>query len=315
MNVDQFVAKYNGVHIDEDGYYGAQCWDVSARYAREVVGCPSFPTGSGGAEGLFRIFANPIPQYFDRIANNKSDPSQIPQKGDVIVWDSSFSPPWGHTALVISANSAGVTVLEQNGNNPGGVSYIKTRGWTGVSGWLRPKNKGVENMIIPDADNWYNRFRRLMIQIRGRDLSREEFRKNFVGVEVFRMIEVLSDDKEADMATDWQNWGKIAKTDNWQGQIYGLQDTVKARDGVISQNNADLVTLRNQVAELDKRPTQTQLDEIKNTISEAEKRAMEAQAEAEKSRVELDKYKTEDKATENAVLKWLKAIFKLGNKE
>lgn len=156
MTVDDFVAKYNGVHIDEDGYYGAQCWDVSARYAREVVGCPLFPTGSGGAEGLFRLFQNPIPQYFDRIANNTSDSNQLPQKGDVIVWTASFSPPYGHTALVISANSAGVTVLEQNGNNPGGAAYIKTRNWVGVSGWLRPKES--EEMKIDLTQLKYNYF-------------------------------------------------------------------------------------------------------------------------------------------------------------
>lgn len=149
MNVDQFVAKYNNTHIDEDGYYGAQCWDVVARYAREVVGCPSFPTGSGGAEGLYRLFQNPIPQYFDRIANN---PNQIPQKGDVIVWGASFSPPYGHTALVISANTAGTTNLEQNGNNPGGNAYIKTRNWVGVSGWLRPKTMKGNDMYPNKGD-------------------------------------------------------------------------------------------------------------------------------------------------------------------
>jgi hypothetical protein len=146
MTVDDFINQTNNTHIDEDGYYGAQCWDLVARYARVVVGCPSFPTGSGGAEGLFRIFADPIPQYFDRIANNPSDPNQLPQKGDVIVWQASFSPPYGHTALVISANSAGVTVLEQNGNNPGGNAYIKQRGWVGISGWLRPKVKEQVSM-------------------------------------------------------------------------------------------------------------------------------------------------------------------------
>jgi len=62
MDIDQFIAQTNGTHVDEDGYYGAQCWDLVAKYARVVVGCPSFPTGSGGAEGLYRIFADPIPQ-------------------------------------------------------------------------------------------------------------------------------------------------------------------------------------------------------------------------------------------------------------
>lgn len=134
--VDQFVAKYNGVHIDEDGYYGAQCWDVVARYAREVIGCPYFPTGSGGAEGLYRIFADPIPQYFDRIQGGY-------RKGDVIVWQASFSPPYGHTALCLDFDGTTLTVLEQNGNNPGGVAYIKQRSLYGVSGALRPK-KGID---------------------------------------------------------------------------------------------------------------------------------------------------------------------------
>lgn len=157
MTVDQWIdINSRGIHIDEDGYYGAQCWDVVARYAREVVGCPSFPTGSGGAEGLFRIFADPIPQYFDRIANNPNDATQLPRKGDVIVWQASFSPPYGHTALVISADAGGVRVLEQNGNNPGGNAYQITRNFVGVSGWLRPKKgQEMEHPVEQDAKNLY----------------------------------------------------------------------------------------------------------------------------------------------------------------
>ncbi|NBU34394.1 CHAP domain-containing protein [bacterium] len=254
MTLSEFVNKYNGVHIDEDGYYGAQCWDVSARYAREVVGCPSFPTGSGGAEGLFRLFANPIPQYFDRIANNKSDPNQLPLPGDVIVWDASFSPPWGHTAVCISADASGVNVIEQNGNNPGGVAYIKKRGWTGVSGWLRPK-KGTTMAVIPDADNYYWRYgQKLAEQLRGRQLSRDEFRQHIVGQTDLRAVEILADDPEADQAQNWQNVGRVAVTDKWDQQIYNLQDQLKnqatAYDGKIAELNTSITTLNTKVDEL-----------------------------------------------------------------
>lgn len=136
MNIDQFVTETNGQHVDEDGYYGAQCWDLVAKYARVVVGCPSFPTGSGGAEGLYRIFADPIPQYFTRVSGGY-------KKGDVIVWQASFSPPYGHTALCLDFDGTTLTVLEQNGNNPGGVSYIKQRSLVGVSGALRPKGNSM----------------------------------------------------------------------------------------------------------------------------------------------------------------------------
>lgn len=290
MNVDQFVAKYNGVHIDEDGYYGAQCWDVSARYAREVVGCPSFPTGSGGAEGLFRLFRDPIGRYFDRIANNKSDPNQLPKKGDVIVWDSSFSPPWGHTAVCISADASGVTVLEQNGNNPGGVAYIKKRGWTAVSGWLRPKQGGGA-MSVTDLSI----ARILAHGILGRlnahtGATDADLNANHVGKETNAKI--------------WEFF-KSQEGVNWRdGRLPRLLEA-EAREKVLGQQLADanttLSTLQQQIAELGKRPTQDQLDALSKAVNEANDKAVAAQAELEK----LNAERTEANKVGNAFLRWI----------
>lgn len=133
--VDQFVARHPK-HIDEDGYYGAQCWDVVAAYAREVFNCTPFPTGSGGAEGLWTVFANPIPQFFDKVTGGY-------KKGDIIVWKGSFSPPWGHTALCLGFDGTTLTVFEQNGNNPGGDPYTIKRSLNGVYGALRPKGNNM----------------------------------------------------------------------------------------------------------------------------------------------------------------------------
>lgn len=146
---DEFVAQYNGQYIDEDRYYGSQCWDVVARYAREKWGCPSFPTGSGGAEGLFRLYQNPIPQYFDKVSRDDLQP------GDIVVWSSDFYPPWGHTALVWRRDGNTLFVLEQDGskdpNGDGiadGVSYIAQRIITSkVAGGLRPKGANMEPTV------------------------------------------------------------------------------------------------------------------------------------------------------------------------
>lgn len=260
MTLTDFVNKYNGVHIDEDGYYGAQCWDVSARYAREVVGCPSFPTGSGGAEGLFRIFANPIPQYFDKIANNKSDPNQLPAPGDVIVWDASFSPPWGHTAVCISADASGVNVIEQNGNNPGGAAYIKKRGWTGVSGWLRPKNKGDTNVaLVGNGENWYARLNQLHIQTLGRPLGRDTF-NNLIGWDTLKVIELFSDHPEAVVAQHAQEVGQVAVRDNWEGQINTLRSQVAERDKQTADLQTQTGVLSKQIEDI-----KQQLDELVKT--------------------------------------------------
>lgn len=150
---DAFVAKYNGQYIDEDRYYGSQCWDVSARYAREMWNCPYFPTGSGGAEGLWRLFQWPIPDYFSRVPNAELQP------GDIAVWDATFYPPYGHTALVWRRDGNTIFVLEQDGSkdpngdgNADGISYIAQRIITNkLSGGLRPKAAGGSNMTASEA--------------------------------------------------------------------------------------------------------------------------------------------------------------------
>ena len=148
---DAFVAKYNGQYIDEDKWYGSQCWDVVARYAREVWACPHFPTGSGGAEGLWRFFSQPIPQYFDKV------PASDLKKGDIVVWSSEFYVPWGHTALVWERDGNTIFVLEQDGSkdtnsdgNADGVSYIAQRTITSkISGGLRPKGGTMDASNAP----------------------------------------------------------------------------------------------------------------------------------------------------------------------
>lgn len=296
MTLSEFVNNYNGVHIDEDGYYGAQCWDVSARYAREVVGCPSFPTGSGGAEGLFRIFADPIPQYFDRIANDPNDPNQIPQAGDVIVWQASFSPPYGHTAVVISCDTSGPTVLEQNGNNPGGVAYIKKRNWVGVSGWLRPKQKG-EPMSKTDLGI----ARILTFGILGRNgadgspnaLSGStdgDLNQYHVGVETNSSVWQLYNSDEG------KNW-----INNRLPNLIKQAGSASTLGKQLSDANTALAGLQQQVNDLGKRPTQEQLDALTKAVTEANDKAVAAQAELEK----LQAQNTADKASADTFLRKL----------
>lgn len=152
QHADNFVAEYNGVYINEDAAFGSQCWDVVARYAREEFGCPYFPTGSGGAEGLYRLFQQPIPQYFDKVSRDELAP------GDIVVWSADFYPPWGHTALVWRREGSTLFVLEQDGSkdvngdgNADGVSYIAQRIITNkVAGGLRPKGLSMNDKQAND---------------------------------------------------------------------------------------------------------------------------------------------------------------------
>lgn len=137
-----------GNYIDVDGYYQGQCWDLAAHYAREVVGCPSLPTGSGGAEGVYRLFQNPIPQYFDKVANNPNDPNQLPPAGALIVYGPVAGNPYGHIEVVMGANTAGVDVVYQDGFNPTQGPLRKFRKWGSLPcmGWLVPKTQAKPNL-------------------------------------------------------------------------------------------------------------------------------------------------------------------------
>lgn len=267
MTVDQFVAKYNGVHVDEDGYYGAQCWDIVARYAREVVGCPSFPTGSGGAEGLYRIFANPIPQYFDRL------PASEARKGDVAVFPASWSPPWGHTALVLSRNGNTTSVLEQNGNNPNGKSYITNRYVSQMSGVLRPK-KGSGMVSISEAE--YEDFKRW----KAAGIDAVGWKAALVNSRLWKLIG--GDGKNIDpVIADFENWKKA-----------GINMT------------QDIIALQEQIKNLGSRPTEQQIAELNQAIKEANEKAMKAQA-------DLESYKEADAKAEVEAVGWLKALWRI----
>lgn len=75
----------------------------------------------------------------------------------------------------------------------------------------------------------------------------------------------------------------------------------------LGEANATIATLRDQITELSKRPTAETVAKIQETLKQAEDRAAENAA-------KLKQYQDEDTANENAIMKWLKALFRLGGK-
>lgn len=290
---DAFVAKYKGIHIDEDGYYGAQCWDVVARFAREMIGCPFFPTGSGGAEGLYRLFQDPIPQYFDRVAASDA------RKGDIAVFPGSFSPPWGHTALIISRSGNSVNVLEQNGNNPGGVSYITTRYVSQMSGVLRAK--GASDVSKTDLTI----ARILTFGILGRNGSDGsvnalgggadgDLNQYHVGAETNDKIWQLYQSGEG------QEWKNIRLP-----RLIAGSAQAAALGKQLTEANSALAGLKTKIDEMAGRPTVGQFEDLQKAVTEANNKALAAQAELEKvqaENVEADK-------VGNAFIRWIGKLF------
>lgn len=155
---DAALAHRFGNYIDVDGYYQGQCWDLAAHYAREVVGCPSLPTVTGGAEGVFTRFAAPIPDYFTKVANDPNDATQLPLAGALIVYGPTNGNPYGHIEIVLGASASGVDVILQDGFNPTRGPFRQFRRWGTLPtlGWLIPKTQAKPDLqpfqrIVADA--------------------------------------------------------------------------------------------------------------------------------------------------------------------
>lgn len=120
-----------------------------------------------------------------------------------------------------------------------------------------------EDMPIPDSDNYYNRYNKAMQYIRGRGMSREEFSKNFVGNTDLNMLEKMLDSQEADEFTSDGNLGKTARINNWQQQIYDLQEKLKQKPNeVIKEVPVEKVVYQDKIVEVVKGDDERSLGDL-----------------------------------------------------
>lgn len=91
-NYNDFKAKYIGKATDVDGYYGAQCWDLYAAYARYL----GYPICHCTTTGYVQdIWTN---RKSNGILNNFTEVT-VMQPGDVAVFKKSPSTPLSHIAI------------------------------------------------------------------------------------------------------------------------------------------------------------------------------------------------------------------------
>jgi hypothetical protein len=129
--VDAFVARYEGRHVDFDGKYGAQCFDLFNQYARDVL-------GAGPLYGFVRaseIYDRAPASLYDRIP-----PGSPARKGDVAVWNNNLGYGYGHVAIVLDdLGGGGLRVFQQNGPRVGDPANVSTIGKGNLRGYLRPR--------------------------------------------------------------------------------------------------------------------------------------------------------------------------------
>lgn len=199
------------------------------------------------AFGADRVSATATDEW-NRISFRHED-RNLPSGVYVPVWFSHFGTyngvykNWGHVAIYKDGTIwsspishkpyadiwTSIEQVEQRYN-------CKFIGWSEDIGNVRVIEE--EDMTIPDADNYYWRYgQKLARQVRGRELSRDEFRAALVGKTDLNAVEILSDDSEADTMLHAQDVGVIAVQDNWEGQIESL--TKQLNDTKVALQNAE----------------------------------------------------------------------------
>ena len=129
------------------------------------------------------------------------------------------------------------------------------------------------DMPIPDADNYYWRYNKLMLQVRGRNMTRDEFRKNIVGVSDLTAVERISDNPESDRATEAQQWA-LANRASVEKRIVDLQNMVNNLDKRVNEQSGQITGLTQTINE-----KQAEISTLQDEVAkvQAENKELKAQ--------------------------------------
>lgn len=116
-----------GKSLDQDGVYGAQCVDL-IRYYYQFLGVS--PVRGNGCD----YAKNSLPSGWQRI---KTYNGFVPQPGDIAVWTYASSS-YGHVAIITSADSSRMNVVEQNGSTHITRSHSYSYSYGTFYGVIRP---------------------------------------------------------------------------------------------------------------------------------------------------------------------------------
>lgn len=133
-----------------DGAYGAQCWDLWAKYCMDLYGASVSDciTPTGYAEGNYTRF----PTNSKMAAIFEKKPADYsPVKGDVAFWNFSSQHTGSHVSIVMEdgVHNGRITVLSQNPNPAQRMSFDLTA----FLGYLHPKALGEGGGTTSTEDN------------------------------------------------------------------------------------------------------------------------------------------------------------------
>lgn len=139
----------NGVGLNVDGAFGDQCVDVDLSWGMACFPGYAWSTIFPPTPYAKNLLETYNPKFFTRVYNDHNDPNQLPPQGAVVVYGATpaagytnqFPNLAGHTGVCDYANLVGVNLVQQDGSNPNGRTFIAMRAWrySPCLGWLIPK--------------------------------------------------------------------------------------------------------------------------------------------------------------------------------
>lgn len=131
MDYDGFLGEWEGKQVTD---YGGECVALVAQYCAEN----GKPIAYANAKDWFNHPA--LADAFDSIPNDPNDPSQVPARGNPIIWSGDLPGSGGYGHIAIFDEVLPDHQFQSFDQNWGGSSaHFQTHTWAYALGWLAPK--------------------------------------------------------------------------------------------------------------------------------------------------------------------------------
>lgn len=147
ISLTQWIQQTQGRYWDMDGAYGAQCWDLWAKYSMDMYGMSiqDCITPTGYAGGLYTSY--PVSARCEQVYERIPASGYSPVAGDVAIWGYGTYTPYTHVAIVAGnegVKNNSIYIITQNPD----ASALKWFPIDGLLGYLHPRT-----MPKPGVDN------------------------------------------------------------------------------------------------------------------------------------------------------------------
>lgn len=152
ISLTQWIQQTQGRYWDMDGAYGAQCWDLWAKYSMDMYGMSiqDCITPTGYAGGLYTSY--PVSARCEQVYERIPASGYSPVAGDVAIWGYGTYTPYTHVAIVAGnegVKNNSIYIITQNPD----ASALKWFPTGGLLGYLHPRTMPKPDVDNPTGDN------------------------------------------------------------------------------------------------------------------------------------------------------------------